>query len=115
MKTTPNTAVQNDLATRPAHTPGPWKVFPTTDKGYSAISSVKWFALAEVVTRIEGDKEDCPTGLANAHLIAAAPDMLAVLKAMIADEDFVDLCQGIGAEPEWLKAARLAIARAEGR
>ncbi|HTV69290.1 MAG TPA: hypothetical protein VMF90_12205 [Rhizobiaceae bacterium] len=48
---------------------------------------------------------------ANAHLIAAAPDMLAALKGIVA-EDAVDVFDSL--RPEW-QAVVLAIAKAEGR
>jgi hypothetical protein len=40
-------------------------------------------------------------------------DMLSALKAMVNDAAFADLCQSIGEEPDWLKNARAAIAKAE--
>lgn len=55
-----------------------------------------------------------PTAVANRNLIAAAPELLEVLQAMVADEAFASLCQGIGSEPAWLEMARTAIAKATG-
>jgi hypothetical protein len=53
-----------------------------------------------------------PEGMANATLIAAAPEMYAALQAMVTDDAFADLCAGIGEEPQWLKDARTALAKA---
>jgi hypothetical protein len=44
---------------------------------------------------------------ANAHLIAAAPELLAALKNALAEIWMDD-------EPEWARGARAAIAKAEG-
>lgn len=60
--------------------------------------------------RGKGSETPCPVRDANAHLIAAAPDMLAALKGLVADQH--GHAPGCGCP--WC-AARAAIARAEGR
>lgn len=65
-----------------SHTPGPWKVEQPAEgrPSYSAVSSWHWRELALVVTRMHGADADHPEGLANARLIAAAPDLLSALR-----------------------------------
>ena len=63
---------------KPKHTPGPWRVtlpdecIVTNDDGHEVADCSAWY---------EGFPETCA---ANARLIAAAPDMLAALKKIIA-------------------------------
>lgn len=53
------------------HTPGPWVVFPFHDGSSISIESLKFGDIAEVVLC-----RDVAVVTANAHLIAAAPDLL---------------------------------------
>lgn len=89
--------------TKPKHTPGPWRVtlpdecIVTNDDGHEVADCSMWY-------------EDLPAVCAaNARLIAAAPDMLAALKAIIdADE------RGQGVRfAEAMEAAERAIGKAE--
>lgn len=57
------------------HTPGPW-VRGDGDP-HQILSSLTWDCVAEV-------NDALPEGEANANLIAAAPELLAALEAMIA-------------------------------
>lgn len=70
--------------TKAQHTPGPWNVGYEHDEAYvtdhTPINAAKWAGLAQVVTHIQGDAEKNPRGLANAQLIAAAPDLLEALE-----------------------------------
>jgi hypothetical protein len=73
------------------HTPGPWRVVSFTARGsddgcYVGISSEHHSCLAEVVIRMKDEPPSLEL-LANAHLIAAAPDLLAALRAMLDDDD----------------------------
>jgi hypothetical protein len=62
------------------YTRGPWELDESLKgEGYTAINGEGWYELATVVTRMKQRDEDSPEGLANARLIAAAPDMLAAL------------------------------------
>lgn len=96
---------------KPKFTPGPWEISRYTNYiGYSISApgagciAERWYA---------SEREDAPIE-ANAHLIAAAPEMYEALGAMIADDAFAELCAVIGEEPNWIKTARAAIAKAEG-
>lgn len=92
------------------HTPGPWAVGPWFDNdGQPEIiiehvtphgNLVPAVALGGLV----GQE-------ANAHLIAAAPDLLAVARMVI---DTYPLVSSAGNSAELIKAARAAIAKATG-
>ena len=61
------------------HTPGPWSVGVTSDGGeIDIIAADGWFVSVACDSVGEGDTE------ANAHLIAAAPDMLEALELAVA-------------------------------
>jgi hypothetical protein len=66
------------------HTEGPWELgsYSLRGESYTAIDGVGWDELATVVTRMKGSDENNPEGMANAWLIAAAPDLLAALEAL---------------------------------
>ena len=87
------------------HTPGPWHVGDQID-GCDQINAHEWIGLASVVTRMDDADNDCEDGIANARLIAAAPDMYEALKEAV-------LQQGHGLVN--LRQCRDAIAKAEGR
>lgn len=91
------------------HTPGPWNAAPAPRLGFVAWTD----ALGDLPnTGEEGD--------ANARLIAAAPDLLAALRALVGDfDDWGDVQQGEdGPDGEivypTIDAARAAIAQATG-
>ena len=78
-------------------TVGPWEI---TDRkitkhggAYDFISGFKWGKFARVVVRFDYDYADNPAGVANARLIALAPDLAAALLkaeealAMLVDRD----------------------------
>lgn len=89
------------------HTPGPWEIKRHFDPGYKFISAPKHTALAQVVWCME-DEDRSPECEANAHLIAAAPELLWTLEKLVErvgkDEWFA----------EWAGMARDAIAKAKG-
>ena len=62
-----------------AHTQGPWAV-SNYYAGKASISGKDWGGFATVVTKLDGDESESVEGLANARLIAAAPDLLATLE-----------------------------------
>lgn len=101
-----------------AHTPGPWH--RGTGKAVSIIYAADGYAVASA--EIYHGRHTAPVA-ANAALIAAAPDMLAALQAVIAADDAnmadaVDYRTGHGEFASLRRAAglaRAAIARAEGR
>ena len=88
-------------------TVGPWEI---TDRkitkhggAYDFISGFKWGKFARVVVRFDYDYADNPAGVANARLIALAPDLAAaLLKAEEALEPLDDVAQSRAADaPEW--------------
>lgn len=64
------------------HTPGPWWIIDRSgfDPLYVDIGSNSWGAFARVVVRINGEDLKEPEGIANARLIAAAPELLKALE-----------------------------------
>ena len=66
------------------HTPGPWEIHPQFDSCYRDISAPNHIALARVVWRFE-EEDRSPSCEANAHLIAAAPDLLKALQKVFED------------------------------
>lgn len=65
------------------HTPGPWLIDHIRGRYRVRINGRGWGSLARVIVRMDGDVEDSPEGMANARLIAAAPDLLeACLRAL---------------------------------
>ncbi len=83
------------------HTPGPWYVRP--DDPYP------WVVYAEPSLTICDVRNAGPQiSEANARLIAAAPELLAVLRGVIQNA-------GHAIDTEWLERAMVAIAAAEGR
>ena len=106
------------MSNQPKHTPGPWFAKRAGDGGY-----FEWYvgrdgencSIAEDIT----DPVTRDPSEANAHLIAAAPDLLEALKAIISDDmEDQKTAQEFGGFvlPDELRtAARAAIAKAEGR
>lgn len=93
---------QDALPMKTKHTPGPWRIEDKRSRGRTLISGDGWMRLCDVYTVMEGCREPCPEGVANARLIAAAPDLLAALQKYV--EHFGDP----------LRCARPAIAKAVG-
>ena len=93
------------------HTPGPWQIKRHFDPGYKFISAQKHTALAQVVWCME-DEDRSPECEANAHLIAAAPDLLGALNSLLEYLHEYDLDYPEAA-PVFDKA-RAAIAKAKG-
>lgn len=106
-----------------AHTPGPWLiaddglfVYALHHYGWSkgAPCMVNRFsARVDALTHQGGTVEEAK---ANAHLIAASPDLLAALKELLEDPDYQI---AIGGNPHavdaMLSRARAALAKAEGK
>lgn len=96
------------------HTPGPWKFFESTGGDYYRVMQaddpdISRIALVEVFapTDTEGDMEE--HGKANAHLIAAAPDLLAALKCAKTELEYL----GYKATGILLHEINAAISKAE--
>ena len=91
--------------TEPKWTPGPWRL-GHRQKAKVGVDGKGWFDLAKVVVCLKGSAEDSVEGTANAHLIAAAPDLYAALQAAF---DMKVTCH-----TEWETMARAALAKARG-
>ena len=111
--------------TQSKHTPGPWTyqgIGPSFDVTAQATSGARFMGrfiarCPERVAGFEPTEED--ERQANAHLIAAAPELLGALKemanklaAMMQDYELPEECNGIISGE--LDAANIAIAKAEG-
>jgi hypothetical protein len=89
-------------------TPGPWKLSLPDETAVSSFDGTE-------IAAVQGDYDDddvWPVMAANARLVAAAPDLLEALKALIA------VSTNTQAEADWSRewcAALDAIAKAEGR
>lgn len=95
-----------------SHTPGPWEVaIPgEVDEHYAVLDGFGHTA------SVYGHPEQTSTALANAHLIAAAPDLLAALRDC--RDWLVAICDSNNLEATergYLEAATAAIEKAEGR
>lgn len=95
------------------HTPGLWK--PELLGDYYRVVTEHGASGGYMGDVMLVGNRDNPRSLANANLIAAAPDLLQACRAMVSDDAFADLCAGIGEKPEWLSLAKAAIAKAEGK
>lgn len=89
------------------HTPGPWKLSAPED-GYVYVSGVGHSMFAHVVWCMDDDDRS-PHCEANAHLIAAAPDMFAALSNLL--EAVID---GRPSKSKEIDRASVALARARG-
>ena len=87
------------------HTPGPWRVWTPPPNGEQCIGDSKGLMVAVATTGITFNET-----LANARLIAAAPDLLEALQAIIESVDR----NGAAILTELESAARAAIAKAQG-
>lgn len=68
--------------TPPQITPGPWQAEPyTTSSAFSVIAGR--VGVCEVMTMIAGEPASAEERKANAHLIAAAPDLYAVAEMLL--------------------------------
>lgn len=103
---------QNKI-TAAGHTAGPWHVIPMqlsiwTNDGETKVATVEdlpWVTLSSGLRT-----SDSATECANARLIAAAPELLEALEAMVAPYEGTS-----DADVWWLRQARAAIARAKGQ
>lgn len=114
---------ENSLAkkTEVGHTPGPWSVSRTTGIGIESVSQCDKASNAAAVASCwpfmwMSGEDSVATMLANARLIAAAPDLLSALRGFL--EMYVAMvnsgdCGNWDAETEpQVIAARAAIAKA---
>lgn len=90
------------------HTPGPWRV--EIDDSPDAAWAWQWPTIVSdeyEVVGTEGMYGDLETDMANARLIAAAPDLLEALKEVFADHDAINRLS-------WIDRAAAAIAKTGG-
>ena len=87
------------------HTPGPWTCDEISDLGFYEV-----IGGGGVIVE---PGSAYPSGLADARLIAAAPDLLAILKGGHVDDDGV-ICSSEGRAHNYPCAACEVIAKAEG-
>jgi hypothetical protein len=98
-------------------TPGPWTLEESTPgDGHHFIRGADGSYVVYPDDGWNSDYRDYATRLANARLIAAAPEMLAALKALVGE---VELKNNLSDEGAWsgcdqMERARAAIANAEG-
>jgi hypothetical protein len=107
------------------HTPGQWSARFEKEGGYDTLSDA-WLVESgtEHIAALDLCKygatwcrePDAITAEANARLIAAAPDLLAALKALVVETERRDNPgdEGVSSDAEEMDAARSAIAKAEG-
>ena len=67
---------------------GSWEVEDDylEEDGSVSISTPSWGSLARVVVKMCDDSEYSSEGVANAHLIAASPEMYKALEALLSDD-----------------------------
>lgn len=92
------------------HTPGPWKIHDEGNTYPLEIFPAAGGTLIASVTKAANGPAGITqeVGRANASLIAAAPELLELLKQFVSDIEERDPIY-----PTWIDAARAAIAKAE--
>ena len=90
------------------HTPGPWIVALNIDGVYAGTLSVVKSAVGSEICGPRQIRPQAKELEANANLIAAAPDLLEALKAILT------ICDSEGMYALESDAARAAIAKAKG-
>lgn len=93
------------------HTPGPWSRNIKPAKKYTTVFSGRNKHVAYIATTSVGDEE----AEANINLIAAAPDLLAALKAFVEPWSKGGDCWGAKLTYDVFDNARKAIAKAESK
>ena len=88
------------------HTPGPW--FVTSDAS-TVYEKDELGCRADTICRLVGN----PFAAGNARLIAAAPELLDALEALMVTID-AQINAGLRWDPETVVATRAAIAKARG-
>lgn len=92
-----------------SHTPGPWKLVPAKNPSYNLVCAERWHKLARVVVRMMGHGSDSEEGVANARLIAAAPELLEAAEKAL---QYMRLHKY--ADQAWADDLASAIAKAKG-
>ncbi len=95
-----------------SYTKGPWTVY--CDHYDGPIHRIEIVALGKTVARIYTSVPE--QDMDNARLIASAPELLEALKGLYADQvDYLTINHLGGMDNHWMKAARAAISKAEGK
>jgi len=89
----------------PSHTPGPWEEYSGGETIHSAGGSLICIVCPEGHTLDSADR-------ANAHLIAAAPELVEALEAVLGT--FSDATDDIHNHCDPIRMARQALAKAKG-
>lgn len=95
------------------HTTGPWKCDGTTVNGRGEVKDKTGSRVSFDIydaTDWPGDEDE---GLANAHLISAAPEMLEMLE-MLLDRNLVTTVAEISLPSRFLDRCREVVAKAKG-
>jgi hypothetical protein len=90
------------------HTPGPWRIY---EDGMIGSASVRRFPEMTVIKPGTVKGETIGVAMANAKLIAAAPELLAACKAAMAFGSQGDTHDGLSVS----EILRAAVAKAEGK
>ena len=93
------------------HTPGPWRVGVSADNGIHCVDGADGNGGVVEICEVWGTEDDKVENLqprANTRLIAAAPELLDALTALVLNID------AGGASVNAMKDARAAIAKATG-
>jgi hypothetical protein len=95
------------------HTPGPWSIFDHHDATRINVRGPNEEFVADCADGFYSDETDdwvmADESLPNARLIAAAPDLLEALEAILAEDN-----PTLATMNERLEAARAAIRKAKG-
>jgi hypothetical protein len=99
------------------HSPGPWTLRKSGDGKCISITGSAANYWVDLDCEVDSDDKDLDVAMANARLIAAAPDLLIVAEEFLTHEG--ESCLLLGVEGwcgECLKcAARAAVAKAKGK
>lgn len=93
------------------HTPGPWQAHPTNPDDDDSVFDWRTPIVGKckhIGSFVQSGARDITEAQANAHLIAAAPELLAAGEAVLA---YMDLCNDRG---DLERNLRAAIAKAKG-
>jgi hypothetical protein len=99
--------------TKVAWTPGPWAV--SAKDGHEVVAAYRPKFGLPVASAKTYVREYQRQSLANAHLIAASPDLYEALKWALAEIDGLTRYDAMGQRERSLARARAALAKAEGR
>ena len=101
-----------DTAGAPQHTPGPWQFYadlPSAEPNWHIVTNANRMRVLANVHIEPGNEMD----LANARLIAAAPDLLAALRVYVAYDEYINGPDG-DKSTNRLQIARAAITKITG-